>query len=190
MHVPAPFLLAALGLTVLSAASTLAATKSPPQAAQKDPPAASATPVELGKTQDWAAWSFAEKGAKVCYLLGHPAKSQPAKLNRGRIDAIITHRPGEKAVNVVNFDVGYTFKEGTDAELDIDGKKFTLFTEKDAAWARDAATDKAVVEALAKGKQATLKGTSAHGTVTTDTYKLTGFSEILSAIDKACGIKR
>jgi hypothetical protein len=149
-----------------------------------------ATPSRIGGAKDWEAFSYAEKGGKVCYLVGHPAKSEPASLKRGRIDAIVTHRPKENALNVVNFNVGYPFKEGASAELDIDGRKFALFTQKDSAWASDSETDKAVTEALAKGKRALLKGASARGAATTDTYALDGFKETLAAIDKTCGVKR
>ena len=149
-----------------------------------------ATPHRIGGDKGWDAFSYTEKGAKVCYLVGRPAKSEPASFKRGRIDAVVTHRPQEKAVNVVNFNVGYAFKDGANADLDIDGQKFSLFTQKDAAWAPDADTDKAVVGALAKGKHAVLKGSSAKGAATTDTYALDGFKEALAAIDKACGVKR
>lgn len=177
----ARFVPAALGILALSLAplTSLAAEK----------PAASAAPQEIGGGKNWTAYAYTEKGKKVCYMLAHPVKSEPSKLKRGRVDAMVTHRPAEKALSVVNFDVGYPFKEGSSAELDIDGKKFTLFTNRDAAWDADAAADKAVTEALAKGKDAVLKGTSAHGTVTTDTYSLDGFTAALTAIDKACGVK-
>jgi invasion protein IalB len=149
-----------------------------------------ATPQRIGGGKHWDAFSYSEKGAKVCYLVGRPEKSEPANVKRGRIDAIVTHRPKEKSLNVVNFDLGYALKPGADADLDIDGHKFALFTDKDAAWAQDAATDKAVTEALAKGKRATLKASSARGTATSDLYALDGFKEALAAIDKACGVKR
>jgi hypothetical protein len=146
-------------------------------------------PARIGGDKSWDAYSYSEKAGKVCYILGHPAKSEPANANRGRIEALVTHRPAEKAFFVVNFDVGYPFKPDSSAELEIDAKKFILFTDKDSAWARDPATDKAVAEALAKGKQATLKGSSARGTSTTDTYTLEGFAQALAAIDKDCGVK-
>jgi len=147
------------------------------------------TPSRIGGEKGWDAYSYSEKAGKVCYILGHPSKSEPEKAKRGRIDALVTHRPAEKAFFVVNFDVGYAFKPDSSAELEIDGKKFSLFTDKDTAWARDPATDKAVAEALAKGKQAILKGSSARGTSTTDTYALDGFAQALAAIDKGCGVK-
>jgi hypothetical protein len=149
-----------------------------------------ATPQHIGGANGWDAWSFTEKSGKVCYLVGHPEKSEPANLNRGRVDAVVTHRPSEKTFNVVNFDLGYPVKPDSSAELDIDGKKTPLFTDKDAAWTADAATDKQTAEALAKGHHAILKASSARGTATTDTYALDGFKAALDAIDKGCGVKR
>jgi len=145
---------------------------------------------QLVSEQGWTALAYSEKDGKVCYLVGTPEKSEPAGLSRGRIDLYVTQRPGEKALNVVHFDAGYPYKPGSSADLDIDGRKFTLFTDKDSAWSADSATDKAITEALAKGKHATLKGSSARGTATTDTYALAGFDTALAAIDKACGVKR
>jgi hypothetical protein len=149
-----------------------------------------ATPQRIGGDKSWDAYAYSDKGSKVCYLVGHPQASEPASVKRGRVDALVTDRPKEKSLDVVNFDVGYAFKAGANAELDIDGHKFPLFTDKDAAWTRDAATDKAVTEALAKGSHATLKGSTARGTAATDTYALDGFTAALDAIDKACAVKR
>ena len=144
----------------------------------------------LGGAQGWQAYSDTVKGHKICYLVGEPEKSEPDSAKRAKVFATVTHRPGEKVTNEVSFNAGYLFKEGSEAELTVDAKKFMLFTNKDGAWSRDAAGDKAVVEALAKGKQAVVKGTSARGTATTDTYTLAGFTQALAQIDKACGVKR
>jgi Invasion associated locus B (IalB) protein len=145
---------------------------------------------KIGGAQGWQAYLDNAKGQKICYLIGEPSKSEPANAKRAKIFASVTHRPHDKISNEVSVNVGYLFKEGSDAELTVDNKKFELFTNKDTAWARDAATDKALVEALAKGKQAVMKGVSARGTATTDTYTLAGFGQALGEIDKACGVKR
>lgn len=144
----------------------------------------------LGGAQGWDAYAETVKGAKICYLIGKPAKSEPAGAKRSAVFASVTHRPGEKRFNEVSFTSGYLFKEGSDAQLAIDSKKFSLFTDKDGAWTHDSATDKAVVDAMAKGRQAIITGTSARGTVTTDTYSLDGFGKALAEIDKACAVKR
>ncbi len=155
-----------------------------PAGTAKPPAAAGIKAEHLGDAQGWSAFAETDRNAKACYLVGRPVKSDPESVKRGDLYVYVTHRPAEKALNVVSFAAGYPYK------VAVDSRKFTLFTSKESAWSRDAATDKAVVEAMAKAKQAVLKGTSARGTVTTDTYDLDGFAAMLAQIDKACGIKR
>jgi hypothetical protein len=144
----------------------------------------------LGSAEGWTAYVYKEKTGQVCYLAGGPQKSEPANAKRKRPTAMVTHRSEEKVANVVSFVEGYALKEGSDVLLDIGGTKFELFTKGDSAWARTADLDKTIVEAMAKGKQAILKGTPQKGQPTTDTYALTGFAQALAMIDKACGVKR
>lgn len=174
----APF----LGLVPL----TLSAAEAPQQIAQ----AATGAPKLLGSDKQWSAFSAGSGKTLVCYLVGKPAKTLPEHVVRGRIELNVTHRPGENTYNVVNFQLGYDAKAGSNADLTVDGKKFSLFTAKQGAWASDAATDKAVTVALSKGKVAVLKAVSEHNNTSTDTYSLEGFGKALELIDKACGVKR
>jgi Invasion associated locus B (IalB) protein len=154
-------------------------------------PAAQATPAErVGAIESWTAYAYQEKSGKVCYLTGEPRKSEPALGRRQHSLMMVTHRPGEKVANVVSFVKGYPLKEGSSVVLDIGGAKFDLFTKGDSAWARTAELDKAIVEALTKGKQVIVKGIPQKGQATTDTYSLAGFAQALSLIDKACDVKR
>ena len=149
------------------------------------------TPAEqLGAVEAWSAYAYYEKSGKVCYLAGGPRKSEPVGGKRKRPVAMVTHRPGEKVTNVVSFVEGYPLKEGSDVALDIGGTKFDLFTKGDSAWARTAELDKAIVEAMTKGKQAIVRGTPAKGPATTDTYPLAGFAHALALIDRACDVRR
>lgn len=167
-----------------------AAPNTQPPAPKLPAPGTSGKAEHLGDAQDWSAFAETDKNAKACYLVGRPMKTEPENIKRGDVYVYVTHRPADKTFNVVSFAAGYPYKDASDAELMIDNHKFDLFTSKESAWSRDAATDKAVVEAMAKGKQAVLKGTSARGTNTTDTYSLDGFAAMLAQIDKACGVKR
>ena len=144
----------------------------------------------LGGLDAWTAYTFREKSGKVCYLAGEPKKGEPAGSKRKHPVAMVTHRPGEKIADVVSFNEGYPLKEGSEVSLDIGGAKFDLFTKGDSAWARTSELDKSIVEAMAKGKQAIVKGMSQKGLATTDTYSLAGFAQALALIDKACDVKR
>jgi hypothetical protein len=186
---------AALGVATVLAPQAHAQTAPKPPPPQPGPsaPAPQAAlpgPKRLGDADTWVAYSSAEKGGLICYIVGQPAKSEPATLKRDPIHLLVTHNTGDKTANVISFIAGYKFKDGSDAPLTIGDKTFSLFTKDDTAWARDAATDKAIVTAMLKGKQAVIKGTSAKGAATTDTYALTGFGKVLADIDKACKVKR
>jgi hypothetical protein len=179
---------AALLLALPGLAQTQPAEKQPVKAAAAAP--AALQPKRLGTTDGWTAYASPEPNGEICYLVGSPTKSEPANLKRGAIHLLVTHNTADKTSNVVSFVAGYPLKDASDADLDVGGKKFSLFTKDDTAWARDSATDKAVVEAMQKGKQATIKGTSARGAATTDTYSLAGFAPALATIDNACKVKR
>ena len=153
-------------------------------------PLTSTSSQRLGMAEGWTAYVYKEKSGQVCYIDGEPQKSEPANMKRKQPRATVTHRPDEKVANVVNFVEGYPLKEGSEVSLDVGGTKFDLFTKGDSAWARTSDLDKTVVETMAKGKQAVVKGIPQKGRPTTDTYSLTGFAQALAMIDKACGVKR
>jgi hypothetical protein len=170
----------------------------PGQAAKpkKEPPAQpaaeSATPKtrSLGTVGTWSAYASGDKSNRICYLVGRPQKTDSAGVARQAPVAMVTHRPSENIANVVSFVEGYPLKTGSDAALEVDDKKFDLFTNDDSAWARTAELDRSIVSAFINGRTATVKGTPDKGKPTTDTYSLAGFSKALALIDEACGINR
>src|SRR5262249_13027001 len=124
------------------------------------------------------------------YLAGEPQNSEPKNVKRRMPRAMVTHRPDEKVANVVSFGAGLPLKEGSDALLDIGGARFGLFPKGGSSPAPTGDLDKAIVEAMAKGKQAVVKSIPQKGQPVTDTYSLAGFTQALAMIDKACNIKR
>jgi hypothetical protein len=144
----------------------------------------------LGAAEGWAAYTYKGHLGQVCYITGYPAKREPITLKRRRSLMMITHRPSENVTDVVSFDIGSPFKDGSDATLEVDGNKFALFTKGDTAWSRTADLDKAIVVAMAKGSHAVIEGTAQKGQTISDGYTLAGFSRTLALIDKACGVTR
>ena len=179
-------LVAAL-LAAMPAAGAAAPKKKQPAAT---PSAGGSTTESLGTVGPWSAYASRDKTGRVCYLVGQPAKSDSAGTPRKAPSAMVTHRPAENISNVVSFVEGYPLKEGSEVALEIGDKKFELFTKDDGAWARTAELDRTIVNILAHGKSAVVKGTPQKGRPTTDVYSLTGFSKALALIDKACGVKR
>lgn len=152
-------------------------------------PAAAADTKHLGTFDDWEAYSEDEGGAKVCFMGSKPKKAEGKYSSRGETFVLVTHRPKDKATDVVNVEAGYTYKSGSDANVAVGDGAFALFTKDGQAWNRDAAGDKALVKAMKAGSGMVVKGVSSRGTETRDTYSLKGFTAAHAAISKACGVK-
>ncbi len=143
----------------------------------------------IGTFGGWTAFADREGGKKICYIGSAPTKSSGKYKKRGDIYILVTHRPAEKKTGVVSITNGYTYKQGSEAEVTVGNAAFRLFTDRDTAWAYDAKADRALVRAMKAGLKMVVRGTSAKGTKTTDTYSLKGFSAALRAIGIACGLK-
>ena len=146
-------------------------------------------PAAIGTYRNWNGYSYSDSGKKVCFMATKPTRTLPAGVTRGDIYAMITHRPDENSTGVVSIVTGYTYKANSDVQLTIGNQRFSLFTDGDTAWARDDATDRALVAAIKAGASMTVVGTSSRGTKTTDTYSLAGSSAAYQAISQQCGLR-
>ncbi len=151
-------------------------------------PSVAASPKPIGQYGDWTAYYLMEGGSKVCYMVSKPVSAKGNYTNRGEIFALITHRPSENTKDVFSYITGYTYKQGSDATVTIDGKKYILFTQDDTAWAPDASADSALAKAIRAGSSMVVNGTSSRGTLTTDRYSLKGSGSAYKAISKECRI--
>ncbi|MBQ7413177.1 MAG: invasion associated locus B family protein [Alphaproteobacteria bacterium] len=142
----------------------------------------------LGTYDDWTAYIYTDQGNKTCYMATEPIKSVGKYKVRDDVFLFVTHHPTEKEFDIVNVMAGYTYKKGSKPSLTIDkNKAVSLVSHADTAWAKDSDTDKKLVAQMKKGSTAVLKGTSARGTLTTDTFSMKGFSKAYHDIQKACG---
>jgi hypothetical protein len=183
----------AIGLALLPASPGQAAKKPQIKPAPAAPAGSAVDPgpaKPLGSVGAWTAYLAENKAGKVCYLVGHPERSEPAAMKRKPAMAMVTHRTEDNVSNVVSFDEGYPISEDGDVIVEVGPEKFSLFAKNDTAWARTSELDRTIVGALAKEKQAIVKAAPKKGHATTDTYSLSGFSKALTLIDKACDVKR
>lgn len=177
----------ALGLGLATATPAMAQKKPEQKSAAKTAPARAETK-KIGSVSGWDAYEHTDKGEKLCYLHALPQKKEPAAAKRGEIYILVTHKPKEKIRNEVSIYFGYPLKDAAPAQAVIGATTVEMFTYQEAAWAADASIDQKLVDALRKGKTLVVRGESARGTKTTDTYDLGGFGPALQLIDKACGM--
>lgn len=165
-----------------------AAPKTPP--ATPAPPAAAggAEPTLVGQFGTWGAYTATPNGKKVCFALAKPATSRTTPPNRPRdaAYAFVSTRPAEKVTNEVSIMIGYQLKPGSESTLVVGGATFAMYTQGDGLWIKNAAEEERMVEAMRKAADATVKGVSAKGTETTDTFALKGLAQALDKLAQTC----
>ena len=145
-------------------------------------------PTLLGQYADWSAYTASPAGKKVCFALAKPKSSQTNPPNRPRDPAylFISTRPAENVRNEVSVIIGYPFKPSTDATAEIGTAKFAMYTQNDGAWIKNVAEEARMIEAMRKGADLTVKGTSGRGTQSTDQFSLKGLSQALDRAEAEC----
>jgi len=149
-------------------------------------PAAGAT--LLGQFGDWGAYTASPGGKKVCFALGKPNASTTNPPGRPRDPAFlfVSTRPSEKVKEEVSVIIGYPFKSGSEAAVQVGSTNFALYTQNDGAWIKNAAEEARMVDVMKKGADAVVKGESGRGTKTTDTFSLKGLDQALTRIAQEC----
>jgi hypothetical protein len=166
-------------------------TAAAPAAAAPAAPAASPAvpqPSLLGQFGDWGAYAATPGGKKVCFALAKPASSHTDPPNRPRDPAFmfVSSRPAEKVKDEVSIIFGYGLKPNADANVQISGANYQMYTQADGAWVKNAAEETRLVDAMRKGQDLTVKGTSAKGTASTDVYSLKGLPQALDRVGQEC----
>ena len=150
--------------------------------------AGSAEPTLIGQFGTWGAYTATPNGKKVCFALAKPASSKTNPPNRPRDPAyaFVSTRPAEKVANEVSVMIGYTLKPGSESTLEVGGASYAMYTQGDGLWIKNAAEEERMVDAMRKAADVTVKGVSAKGTETIDTFSLKGLSQALDRLAQDC----
>ena len=163
-----------------------------PTAKPAEPAAAAAAggaePTLIGQYGTWGAYTATPNGRKVCFALAKPSSSKTNPPNRPRDPAyaFVSTRPAEKVVNEVSIMIGYALKPGSESSLEVGGAAYAMYTQGDGLWIKNAAEEEQMVAAMRKSAEVTVKGVSAKGTETTDTFSLKGLSQALDKLAQDC----
>jgi hypothetical protein len=159
-----------------------------PAAAPAAPAIGGVQPTLLATFDGWGAYTASPGGKKICFALAKPSRSETTPANRPRDAAFlfVSSRPAEKVRDEVSLIIGYGFKPNTDATLELAGASYAMYTQNDGAWIKNAAEEAKLVDAMRKGSDVTVKGTSARGTGTTDVFSLKGLAQALDKVGEEC----
>jgi hypothetical protein len=147
-----------------------------------------AEPTLVGQFGTWGAYTATPNGKKVCFALAKPSSSKTNPPNRPRDPAyaFVSTRPAEKVVNEVSIMIGYMLKPGSESSLEVGGASYAMYTQGDGLWIKNAAEEERMVDAMRKAPEVVVKGVSAKGTETSDTFSLKGLSQALDRLTQDC----
>jgi invasion protein IalB len=179
--------LAATALAV-GALATAAYAPQPPPKPTAAAPTGNVQPTLLGQYGDWGAYTATPGGGRVCFALAKPktTKTEPAGRKRDPSYVFVSTRPAENVKNEVSVIIGYSFKSNSDATAEVGTAKFAMYTQNDGAWIKNVAEEARMVEAMRKGADLTVKGSSGRGAQSTDQYSLKGLAQALDKIEQEC----
>jgi hypothetical protein len=145
-------------------------------------------PTLIGQFGTWGAYTATSNGKKVCFALAKPSSSKTNPPNRPRDPAyaFVSTRPAEKVVNEVSVMIGYTLKPGSESTLEVGGAAYAMYSQGDGLWIKNAAEEERMVDAMRKAADVVVKGMSAKGTETTDTFSLKGLAQALDRLAQDC----
>lgn len=168
------------------------------------PLASLAQSLELVSVQeDWRIYRD-NATSPTCFVYAEPSTwsaardGQPVSVERGDIRFFITVAADAPDVTEPSFRAGYTLTTDSAATVSISGVETSLYPNAEYcaqtgsidrceqyAWTQPA-DDAALIGAMQAGSDAIVTARSQRGTVTTDTFSLTGFTAALNDAREAC----
>jgi hypothetical protein len=140
----------------------------------------------IGTFKDWTAYSASEGAGAMCFAMSKPSDVSPSPDGYTQAYLYLTHRPAENVANEINIVAGFEFAPDQPATLQVDGKSFGLFTQKDAAWLLDATQNDSLAGAMRAGQTVVIQGTTDKGILVSETFSLSGATAASKAIDSGC----
>ena len=141
----------------------------------------------LERHTDWNTYKSDAYGG-ICFVASQPKDStysQPIS-SRGPAFFMVSTIPGQNIQTEASTIIGYPFQDASKVIVDVDGRKFTMFTDADSAWLETLSDQPALIEAMRAGRTMTIEGTSRRGTTTKDVYSLSGITAALESASRAC----
>ncbi|HUD88772.1 MAG TPA: invasion associated locus B family protein, partial [Xanthobacteraceae bacterium] len=77
-------------------------------------------------------------------------------------------------------------RPGSEASVDVGSTSYALYTQQDGAWIKNATEEAQMVAAMRAGDSAVVKGVSAKGTQSSDTFSLKGLTQALDRVAQDC----
>ena len=107
-------------------------------------------------------------------------------VRRGDIRLMVFYTLQDQGAGQVTFTGGYPFAPGSTAELNVDGTQYEMSTDGELAWPTTPGQEPAIIAAMKRGAEAVITARSSRGTITRDTFSLSGFTAAADEAKRQC----
>lgn len=135
-------------------------------------------------SKHWRVFTATEGKNTLCYIASVPTANEGTFKQRGEPFLMVTHK--STSLDEVSVSSGYDYHAKKDVVVTLGSKKYPFFAQKDRAWAKDSATDTALVKEMRRGSRLDVQGVSVKDTTSKDTYSLSGFSLAYNKMKQLC----
>jgi len=139
---------------------------------------------------DWVV--FMEESPKECWAASQPVEMVTLKngkltaYKRADILLFVSYIPGSGIKGQISFTGGYSFADGSNVDVNIDGASYQMFTNGEWAWTPTVKVDEKMLQALKRGQKAVFTARSKDGVKSIDTFSLKGFTAAVLEAAKRC----
>ncbi len=135
------------------------------------------------------AWEgIVDKERNTCYMVSFPVNVQGNFTLRDPSYVIVSIRPGENVIGEVAYNAGYPYHTEKVVTFKVDDKNYNLYPQGEWAWTDGPQNDASILKGFIEGQRLVVQGYSRRGTLTTDTYSLTGVTATWNKTKRACGV--
>lgn len=135
----------------------------------------------------FGAWgAFEDDRPRRCFAISEPDRVIAPKVIEWRPFFSVSDWPGRKVAGQVHIRMSKPRKPGTPLRLTVGDSRFDMISAGTEAWAPDAKSDRAIVEALRTSRRATITGLARDGTAIRDGYSSAGAATAIDAARLAC----
>ena len=167
-------------------ATTLSAAISFVAMAALSPQAHASEPKLEGTFSDWAAYSRAEAGDKICYVLAAPSKKTPSSVNHGDIYFMVSNWKSGQATEQPSLMTGYTLKDSSPPVAIVGSSRTRMFASANEAFIESARDERTLVGKMRGGANMRVQAVSSRGTSVSYEFSLKGVTAALRKAKAAC----
>lgn len=149
-------------------------------------PAYAAEPTLEGSFGDWAAYSRAEGGDKICYIISEPQKKVPSSVNHGDVFFMVSNWKSGQAKEQPSLMAGYPLKISSPPTTMVGSARTRMYVSQNEAFIKDTADERELVKKMRGGANMRVSAMSERGTAVSYDFSLKGVTAALNKAKSSC----